>query len=105
VRSIERSLETVRRMAGLGDCTKFGAVNLGIAEVDGAGVGSGGKEGLLGAVSVSSVGGSKVDEGRAGPLSWVCGGDDFDPSWSSSEADSVRKLLGEAVKTATTLRS
>jgi hypothetical protein len=75
VRSIERSLKTVRRMAGLGDCIKFGAVNLGIADVDGAGVGNGGNEGLLGAVSVSSIGGSKADEGRAGPLSWACGGD------------------------------
>ncbi len=51
--SMERSLDTVRVMAGLGDCTKFGGVNLGIMNADGAGVGRGGNEGLLGAVGMS----------------------------------------------------
>jgi hypothetical protein len=77
---MERFLETVRRMAGFGDCTKFGVVNLGIEEVDGAGVGNGGNDGLLGAVGVSSAGGPRVDGERAGPLSCACGDVDIDPS-------------------------
>lgn len=65
--SMERSL---RASATFGDCTKFGGVILGMVAADGAGVGSnGGNDGLLGAVGISSVGGSKLDWGNAGPLS------------------------------------
>lgn len=96
--SEERSLETVRMTAGFGDCTKLGgAVNLGMVDAEGAGVGNGGNAGLFGAVGMLSsvVGGFGVR--KAGPLSWW--GDNLETSCSSSDPDNVRILLGDAVRT------
>jgi hypothetical protein len=56
-KSEERSLDVVRDIADLGDCKRLGGgVNFGtfvMRDDDGAGVGNGGKRGLLGAVAIS----------------------------------------------------
>lgn len=62
-------MDMVRIIAKRGDCTRLGGgVNLGIVvirEEDGAGVGSGGKRGLLGAVGIS-VGVPSIGDGSMG---------------------------------------